>query len=93
LTPCAGEDFDFIPLKIDYQERKSAAGLTKGGYLKRDGRASDDEILVSRLIDVRVTTPRASQLCLHNLMNPQPRSLPHSSILSTRLCGSARSAP
>jgi len=53
-TACATDapgDFDFIPLRVDYQERFSAAGLTKGGYLKRDGRPSDDEILVSRFID------------------------------------------
>jgi polyribonucleotide nucleotidyltransferase len=44
-------DFDFIPLRIDYQERQSSGGRTKGGYLKRDGRPSEGEILVSRLID------------------------------------------
>ena len=44
-------DFDFIPLRVDYQERQSAGGRTKGGYQKRDGRPSEDEILVSRLID------------------------------------------
>ena len=29
---------DFVPMSVHYQERKSAAGMTKGGYLKRDGR-------------------------------------------------------
>jgi hypothetical protein len=39
-------DYDFCPLKVDYQERTSAAGRTKGGFLKRDGRPTEDEILV-----------------------------------------------
>mmetsp|Transcript_10460 Transcript_10460/g.27706 ORF Transcript_10460/g.27706 Transcript_10460/m.27706 type:complete len:272 (+) Transcript_10460:110-925(+) len=46
-TACATEDpgdFDFCPLRVDYQERFSAAGLTKGGFIKRDGRPSDDEV-------------------------------------------------
>ena len=42
---------DFVPMSVHYQERKSAAGMTKGGYLKRDGRPSDEEVLVSRIID------------------------------------------
>ena len=42
---------DFTPLRVDYFERSSAAGLTKGGYIKRDGRPSQHETLVSRLID------------------------------------------
>lgn len=42
---------DFVPLSVHYQERSSAAGKTNGGYIKRDGRPSDDEVLVSRIID------------------------------------------
>jgi hypothetical protein len=42
---------DFVPMSVHYQERSSAAGKTKGGYIKRDGRPSDDEVLVSRIID------------------------------------------
>ena len=42
---------DFMPLRVDYFERKSSAGRTAGGYLKRDGRPSAHETLVSRLID------------------------------------------
>eukprot|EP00904_Undaria_pinnatifida_P002993 jgi/Undpi1/12695/HiC_scaffold_6.g02363.m1 len=42
---------DFAPLRVDYMERFSAAGMTSGGYNKRDGRASDKETLVSRLMD------------------------------------------
>jgi len=42
---------DFVPMSVHYQERSSAAGKTKGGFVKRDGRPSDDEVLVSRIID------------------------------------------
>jgi len=42
---------DFTPLRVDYCERQSAAGRTPGGYIKRDGRPSDHETLVARLID------------------------------------------
>jgi len=45
------QDIDFAPLRVDYFERFSAAGMTSGGFNKRDGRPSDHEILVSRLID------------------------------------------
>jgi len=41
----------FLPLTVEYRERPSAAGKIPGGYLKREGRLSDHEILISRLID------------------------------------------
>lgn len=41
----------FLPLTVDYREYFSASGRIPGGYLKREGRSSDHEILVSRLID------------------------------------------
>lgn len=41
----------FLPLSVDYREYFSASGRIPGGYLKREGRSSDHEILVSRLID------------------------------------------
>ena len=41
----------FFPLTVEYRERMSAAGKIPGGYLKREGRLSDIEILNSRLID------------------------------------------
>merc|ERR1711988_391506 len=47
----ATQEIDFTPLRVDYFERFSAAGLTSGGYSKRDGRPSDHEILISRFID------------------------------------------
>jgi polyribonucleotide nucleotidyltransferase len=47
----AKSDIDFFPLTIHYQEKFSAAGKIPGGYGKREGRASEKETLVSRLID------------------------------------------
>lgn len=42
---------DFLPLTIDYQEKFSATGRLPGGFFKREGRLSDREVLVSRLVD------------------------------------------
>ena len=42
---------DFFPLTVHYQEKAFAAGRIPGGYLKREGRPSDKETLISRLID------------------------------------------
>ncbi|HEY6633752.1 MAG TPA: polyribonucleotide nucleotidyltransferase [Rhizobiaceae bacterium] len=47
--PKAG--FDFFPLTVNYQEKTFAAGKIPGGYFKREGRPSEKETLVSRLID------------------------------------------
>jgi polyribonucleotide nucleotidyltransferase len=43
--------FDFFPLTVNYQEKAFAAGRIPGGYFKREGRPSENETLVSRLID------------------------------------------
>ena len=59
-TVCAAQDAvpgtDFMPLQCDYREQFSAAGRFPGGFTKREGRASDYEILTSRLVD-RVLRP------------------------------------
>ncbi|WP_339736850.1 polyribonucleotide nucleotidyltransferase [uncultured Sunxiuqinia sp.] len=47
----AKEDVDFMPVSVDYREKFSAAGRFPGGFLKREARPSDDEILVARLVD------------------------------------------
>ena len=52
----AGEGVDFMPLQVEYKEKFSAAGRYPGGFQKREGRASDYEILTSRLVD-RVLRP------------------------------------
>ena len=44
-------DIDFFPLSVDYEERMYAAGKIPGGFIKREGRASEKAILSSRLID------------------------------------------
>ena len=45
------QDIDFLPLRIDYQERFSSTGKTVSGFVKREGKPTQNEILVSRLID------------------------------------------
>jgi polyribonucleotide nucleotidyltransferase len=55
-APEAAENVDFMPLSVDYREKFSAAGRFPGGFMKREGRASDDEILIARLVD-RVLRP------------------------------------
>ena len=52
----AGEGVDFMPLTVEYKEKFSSIGRYPGGFLKREGRASDYEILTSRLVD-RVLRP------------------------------------
>ena len=47
----AKDGVDFLPLTVDYQERFSAVGSFPGGFLKRESRMSEYEILISRLID------------------------------------------
>lgn len=47
----AKENVDFMPLSVDYREKFSAAGRFPGGFLKREARPSDEEILVARLVD------------------------------------------
>ena len=47
----AKEDVDFMPLQVDYKEKFAAAGRFPGGFMKREGKATDAEILVARLID------------------------------------------
>ncbi len=47
----AKENLDFMPLSVDYREKFSAAGRFPGGFLKREARPSDEEILVARLVD------------------------------------------
>ncbi|MBS3904440.1 MAG: polyribonucleotide nucleotidyltransferase [Simkania sp.] len=47
----AADNADFFPLRIDYQEKFSAAGKTLGGFIKREGRPAEREILTCRLID------------------------------------------
>lgn len=50
-SPDAKPDQDFFPLQVEYREKTSAAGKFPGGYIKREGRPTEKEILSARLID------------------------------------------
>ncbi|MBM3419911.1 MAG: polyribonucleotide nucleotidyltransferase, partial [Bacteroidetes bacterium] len=52
----AKEDVDFMPLSVEYKEKYASTGRFPGGFLKREARPSDYEILISRLVD-RVLRP------------------------------------
>ena len=47
----AKPDVDFMPLQVDYKEKFASAGRFPGGFMKREGKASDSEILTARLVD------------------------------------------
>ena len=51
MAPVPREGMDFFPLSVDYEEKMYSVGKIPGGFKKREGRASDKAILVSRLID------------------------------------------
>jgi polyribonucleotide nucleotidyltransferase len=50
-SPEAKEGVDFMPLSVDYQEKYAATGRIPGGFLRREARLSDYEVLISRLVD------------------------------------------
>ncbi len=52
----AKEDTDFMPLSVEYKEKYASSGRFPGGFMKREARASDYEVLISRLVD-RVLRP------------------------------------
>ena len=56
----APEGIDYFPLQVEYREKTSAAGKFPGGYIKREGRPTEKEILSARLIDrpIRPLFPR-----------------------------------
>ncbi|WP_194775587.1 polyribonucleotide nucleotidyltransferase [Pararhodonellum marinum] len=47
----ANDGVDFLPMSVDYQEKFASSGKIPGGFLKREGRLSDYEILISRMVD------------------------------------------
>lgn len=51
MSKSAREGLDFFPLSVDYEEKLYAGGQIPGGFLRREGRASDNSILISRVID------------------------------------------
>lgn len=60
----AKEGADFLPLSVDYTEKFSAVGRFPGGFLKRESRMSEYEILISRLVD------RALRRCSLKIITP-----------------------
>src|SRR4051812_49689195 len=50
-SPDPREGIDFFPLTVDYREYTYAGGRIPGGFIKREGRPSEEEILISRMID------------------------------------------
>ncbi len=74
----AMEGRDFFPLTVDYQEKTYAAGKIPGGFFRREGRPSEKEILVSRLIDrpIRPLFPKGftnevQVICTVKSLNPE----------------------
>lgn len=51
MAPEISNEISFFPFRVDYQEKFFSAGKTLGGFIKREGRPTEKEILVSRLID------------------------------------------
>jgi polyribonucleotide nucleotidyltransferase len=79
----AREGVDFLPLSVDYQEKFAAAGKIPGGFLRREGRLGDHEILISRLVDraLRPLFPEdyhAETQVFIQLISADPLALPDS---------------
>ncbi len=88
-TKTAKPGQDFFPLTVNYQEKTFAAGKIPGGFFKREGRPSEKETLVSRLIDrpLRRCSPRLSQRDagdLHGVRATTSKTTPTSSRWSAR---------
>lgn len=91
MAPKPREGMDFFPLSVDYEEKMYAVGKIPGGFKKREGRASDKAILVSRLIDrpIRPLFPKgifndvtviATALSVDTNIMPEPLAMLGSSI-------------
>ncbi len=91
MAPQPREGMDFFPLSVDYEEKMYAVGKIPGGFKKREGRASDKAILVSRLIDrpIRPLFPKglfndvtviATALSVDTNIMPEPLAMLGSSI-------------
>jgi polyribonucleotide nucleotidyltransferase len=77
----AGENVDFLPLSVDYQEKFAAAGKIPGGFLKREGKLSDYEVLISRLVDraIRPLFPddyHADTQVMISMISADPKVMP-----------------
>ena len=77
----AGDNVDFLPLSVDYQEKFAAAGKIPGGFLKRESRLSDYEVLICRLVDraLRPLFPddyHADTQVMISLISADPKIMP-----------------
>lgn len=77
------DGIDFFPLSVDYQEKFAAAGRIPGGFLKREGRLSEYEVLICRLVDraLRPTFPKGYRYdtqVLISLLSHDPEVMPDS---------------
>src|SRR5262245_25213446 len=81
---------DFFPLTVDYRERTYAAGKIPGGFIKREGRPSEKEVLTSRLIDrpVRPLFPEGF-LCETQIIAMVLSADPEPDPNSLAICGAA----
>lgn len=66
----AKPDTDFMPLQVEYKEQYAACGRYPGGFMKREGKANDSEVLVA-LID-RALRPVPRRLPRRGLRNGEP---------------------
>ena len=67
----AEEDMDFLPLSVDYQERFAATGKIPGSFFRREGRLSDHEVLICRLVDRAIRPLFPSDYFLSTQINIQ----------------------
>lgn len=79
----AKEGADFLPLSVDYQEKFASTGKVPGGFLKRESKLSDYEVLISRLVDraIRPLFPddyHADTQVMIYLISGDPNALPDS---------------
>ncbi len=77
----AKEGVDFLPLSVDYQEKFASNGKIPGGFLKREGRLSDHEVLICRLVDRALrplfpSTYHADTQVMISLISADPEIMP-----------------
>ena len=89
------DDCDFMPLSVEYKEKYASCGRFPGGFLKREARPSDYEILVSRLIDraLRPLFPsdfHAEVFVTVNLISADKDIMPDALAVSGRVGGAGR---
>ena len=68
----AKPDTDFMPLQVEYKEKYAACGRYPGGFMKREGKANDSEILVARLIDRALRPPVPVGLSRRGICDREP---------------------